>query len=145
MKRILIFFLLILGLILCGYIFLNFSIYGNRIKNIQIKGRDIKVEVVSTPEKLQKGLGGRKNLCENCGMLFVFPQKSLVGFWMKDMQFALDILWVSNGRVMNVAKNVDQAFSEIIEPKVSSDMVLEVNAGFCETIGIAVGDTVILK
>ncbi len=69
--------LAILLFILVGVIFYfvsqKYSIYGNKIKAVSINGQKFKVEVVKNSLKISKGLGGRKSLCNNCGMLFEFP------------------------------------------------------------------------
>jgi hypothetical protein len=68
--------LAILLFILVGVIFYfvsqKYSIYGNKIKAVSINGQKFKVEVVNNRRKILKGLGGRKSLCYNRGMLFEF-------------------------------------------------------------------------
>jgi len=52
------------------------------------------VEIAQTEKERQKGLAGRKSLCSQCGMLFVFPKKGYHQFWMKDTLIPLDIIWI---------------------------------------------------
>ncbi|MBU4141500.1 DUF192 domain-containing protein, partial [Patescibacteria group bacterium] len=66
-----------------------------KIEEIKIGGKIIKVEIADMPEKQAKGLSGRKFLAENHGMLFVFTSPDHYSFWMKDMNFSLDFIWIS--------------------------------------------------
>ena len=115
---------------------------GNNFKKIRIKNNEFIVETVENPDKRVKGLSGRKNMCESCGMLFIFPKSGKYGFWMKDMKFNLDIIWINNERITNIAKDVPYDFKETITPDISADEVLELNAGVADRFGIEVGDEV---
>ncbi len=58
----------------------------------------------------EKGLGGRKKLHFNAGMIFLYDVKANRCFWMKDMQFAIDIIWVDDAKkVTAIEHNVDPA------------------------------------
>ncbi|MCX6743404.1 MAG: DUF192 domain-containing protein, partial [Candidatus Parcubacteria bacterium] len=61
---------------------------------VVIDGKSISVEVAKTPEQIVAGLSNRNNLGQNSGMLFVFSDKRYRFFWMKDMKFSLDIIWI---------------------------------------------------
>ncbi len=67
---------------------------------IQIGEHQLNVEVVSLPEDITLGLGNRNEIGSD-GMLFVFPERRLVSFWMHQMRFPLDIVdrWRSRNRV----------------------------------------------
>lgn len=122
-----------------------FPLKKDNRENFRIRDKEVKVEVVTDPKEQQKGLGGRESLCENCGMLFVFPEKKKESFWMKDMRFDLDIIWIADRRVGYIFKNADHSSLKRIDPSVPSDMVLEANSGFCDKFGIKVGDKAVLK
>lgn len=115
------------------------------INGFRIKDREVKVEIVTSSKAQQKGLGGRESLCENCGMLFVFPEKKKTSFWMKDMHFDLDIIWVADSKVSYISKNADHSSLERMNPETPSDMVLELNAGFCDRYGVKIGDEALLE
>lgn len=135
------------------YIFLLFIIFlcsclrQDDFKFISINDQIIKVEVANTPESRYEGLSGRENLCADCGMLFVFPDKSVRTFVMRNMNFPLDIIWIDGDEIKKISKNLPL---EGAQPavKYSSDApidyVLEVNGGFCENYEIKVGDKIIL-
>ena len=118
------------------------SVYGNRIEKISLGGETFRVEIVKSPQKRMRGLGRRKSLCENCGMLFVFSKEGRHNFWMKDMEFPLDILWLENGKVVWIEKNISENSEEIFSPPVYSDMVLELNSGIVDKIEIKEGDKI---
>jgi uncharacterized protein len=119
-----------------------YSLNGNRIKTVNIGNQVFYAETVSNPEKMQKGLGKRNELCQSCAMLFQFSQPGKRSFWMKDMRFPLDIIWASNGKIVHIEKNVSEDFSGIFSPQVLADQVLEINAGLSDKLGIEIGDNV---
>ena len=109
----------------------------------------IKVEIADSQIERSVGLSNRENLSPDHGMLFNFPQPGLHQFWMKDMIFPLDFIWINGDRVVGLTPDVlpPSATSGqplIILPDVPVSQVLEVNAGFIATHGIKVNDNVSL-
>jgi len=101
------------------------------------------VEVVSTPSAWAKGLSGRRSLPEKNGMLFTFGQQREHSFWMKDMQFPLDMVWIRDDVVVGFVTGVDQRLGDQYTiPTPSVDAVLELNTGSIQRFQIKVGDTV---
>lgn len=117
-------------------------------KQLDIGNTSLSVEIADTDSLRQKGLSGRDSLSENSGMLFVFPKSSFPSFWMKDMKFALDLIWITDGKVAQIDKKVQpepgKTNSELTlySPEKPIDYVLEVNSGFSESHNIKVGDSV---
>jgi uncharacterized membrane protein (UPF0127 family) len=110
----------------------------------------IQVEVADTPQSVMRGLSGRKSLPETSGMLFNFPNSQLRTFWMKDMMFPLDFVWINNGLVVQITENAPFPKNALELPfTITSgqpvDRVLEVNAGFVSRNSIRVGDSVMLN
>jgi len=101
------------------------------------------IEMVNTPEKMANGLGGREELCDDCGMLFVFSKSSRHSFWMRGMRFPLDFVWIANGQIIDIDKNIPFNYSSTLEPDGPVDKVLEVNAGTVDKYEIKKGDRVI--
>ncbi|MDP2143553.1 MAG: DUF192 domain-containing protein [Gallionella sp.] len=63
----------------------------------------IKAEIVNTPTSRAQGLMHREEICENCGLLFVFPQVGRHDFWMKNTLIPLSIAFISDdGRIMKI-------------------------------------------
>jgi len=118
-------------------------------KTIKVADKLLSVEVADTDSERQKGLGGKLILGQDQGMLFVFDQaQAYHSFWMKDMKFAIDIIWISNNKIVQIDKDAkaepgvsDQNLKRYIS-KVPVDLVLEVNSGFCDKNSIKVGDTI---
>ena len=122
-----------------------YSVYGNPIKNIRVGEVWLKVEVVRTPEKIGRGLGGRSSLPEGRGMLFVMPKRDLQDFWMQGMRVALDIVWIDRDRIVGLESNISPDHPGILTSPSPVNLVLEVPGGFCARRGIKVGDQVVLK
>jgi uncharacterized membrane protein (UPF0127 family) len=119
-------------------------------KQITIGGKQISVEIADTDAKRQKGLGGRESLADDRGMLFIFDQKDTTpSFWMKDMKFALDIIWINDDKIVKIDKNIPNPPSgtadnqlKLYRPQNPIDYVLEVNTGFSDKNNVKVGDSV---
>jgi uncharacterized membrane protein (UPF0127 family) len=62
---------------------------------VTINSQKIVVEVADTNQARTQGLSGRKCIGQDEGMLFVFNQPGFYAFWMKDMKFAIDIVWIA--------------------------------------------------
>lgn len=112
---------------------------------VDINNHVFSVDVaVTTPEK-ELGLGNRNTLEPNRGMLFVYDHKERFSYWMKNMRFPIDILWIEDNTIVYITKNisVDTMLPlKIYSPKVPVNKVLELNAGICDQYSIRVGDTV---
>lgn len=106
----------------------------------------IHAEVVSSTAALSQGLSGRDGLADDRGMLFLFPEPGYYGFWMRDMRFPIDILWLQGGTVVELwanapAPNPGQAPARR-DPSQLADAVLEVPAGSAARWGLGVGSQV---
>jgi uncharacterized membrane protein (UPF0127 family) len=87
----------------------------------------------------------RKNLANNQGMLFVYQDEGRHTFWMKNMRFPLDIIWIdSNKRVVDIYEFAlpCKEFCKTISPQSAAKFILEVNAGFVRKHQIKIGNTV---
>lgn len=116
---------------------------------LKIRDVTLNLEVANTPAKKSLGLGKRDSINKNSGMLFDFTQDpdARPSFWMKDMRFNIDFLWIKNSKVIQLDKNFPapkNSFDELptISPSSPIDYVLEVNSGFIEEHKIEVGDSV---
>ena len=96
------------------------------------------LEIADTPEKRELGLSGRENLQEKTGMLFVFPAPDQPGFWMKDMKFALDFIWLDQDlKVTEIIENVSpETYPEGYTPVEQIQYMLELTAGDALRYGI---------
>ncbi len=115
-------------------------------ERVTIGGAEFAVEVASTAYARMQGLSGRVALQEGHGMFFPFDPPERVGFWMKDMKFPIDIIWISGGRVVGVEANAspdDAPSRTIYYPPQAVDAVLEVPAGAALARSIIAGSEVI--
>jgi len=106
---------------------------------VEVNGVRINIEIADNFETRAKGLMFRRELQENTGMLFVFENEGNYPFWMMNMRFNLDIIWInSNGKIVFITENmVPCGFDcKVIDPKTNAKYVLEVNAGFVRKYGI---------
>ncbi len=112
---------------------------------IKIGEAIVNVEIADTPDKRTLGLSGRTALLPNAGMLFVFDNEDYHTFWMKDMNFPLDLIWIgSDMKVMDVLKNAtpDTYPKYAFKPDKPARYVVEVNAGWIERNKINLGDKI---
>lgn len=115
-------------------------------KTIHVGSASVVVEVADTETARELGLSGHAPLADGQGMLFVFDQDALWGFWMKDMRFAIDILWLdSSGRVVTIAANVSpDSYPQTFYPKMPARYVVELPAGYAAAHSIAEGAQFVL-
>lgn len=121
------------------------------VGTVSINGTEISVRIAEYAFGQKKGLAGytEESLAED-GMLFLFDEPKVRTFWMKGMKMDLDILWISEGRVVAIDRDVQAPFSRADEPEqVTSnpllvDAVLELPAGSVKTLGLLEGMSVVL-
>lgn len=113
-------------------------------KNITIKDTTLVVEIADTDSKRIQGLSGRKDLKEGTGMLFIFDAPKQNYFWMKDMNFDIDIIWFNEeGELIYVVEGATPAsYPELLGPNENSKYVLEVPSGFFKKEGWKLGDKI---
>ncbi len=114
---------------------------------VKIKNLIIPVDLAITPDQQAKGLSIKNILNESQGMLFPFHNPGDYSFWMKDMKFPLDILWInSDNKIVHIEKNLQPCVFFLLCPSYSphsiSKYVLEVNSNYTTKNNITVGDIV---
>ncbi len=87
--------------------------------------------IASTPTTREKGLSGTKQLAESNALLFVFKDSRPYGVWMKDMHYAIDIVWLNDAkRVVHVERNVQpDSYPKTYTPKANARYIIEFTAG----------------
>ncbi len=158
MKKFLIQFVTLI-LIIVGSIYFTFNQSGFSLplngstsmqeKRIEIDGTSLNVKIADTQAERTQGLSGLDSLPQDEGMLFVFSSPSQYRFWMKDMKFSIDMIFIRQGKVVDILSNIPQPLPgqtdqelPIYEPVVPVDSVLEVNAGFIAAHNVKVGDKI---
>ena len=115
---------------------------GNPVIPVFLDSTVVQAEVVSSPEKLFLGLGGRRYLAPGSGMLFVMPRLEVQEFCMRGMVIPIDIIWICHDRVIGFEQNLSPKDPGIFSSPGPADTVLEVPAGFVKSTGLRVGDRV---
>ena len=112
-------------------------------------GDNVKVHVMiaDTPTKRERGLAIRDSLAPDEGMYFIFAEPGYPLFWMKDMKFPIDILWLRKNELVDMTMDLqppgpDGALPQV-GPRVAVDRVLEVPAGFAARHGLRLGIKVV--
>lgn len=137
-------YILVTGIVLFVLVFIGFAYVryqGDPLATLVFPNTSMHYEIVTTLAQQEKGLGGRKTIPDNYGMLFVFPQKDRYGFWMKDMLVPIDIIWLADdGTITKIDANVDPStYPTPYYPPVPVQYVLETRAGFASVKGWQVG------
>lgn len=116
---------------------------------LRIGDLTVEAEVPQTPEAFKRGLSGRERMDEDRGMLFVYTSEGPYSFWMKDMLFPLDLVWISADlRVVDIIANVEPQPGvpdndlTIYTPRSPALYTLELVGGVAEKHGLQVGDAV---
>lgn len=101
------------------------------------------VEIADEVAEQTLGLSFLPSMAETEGKLFVFSESGTYSFWMKDMRFPLDIFWIQDGVVVDLAEDVPAPlagqFPVTVMPQAPAHMVLELQAGEAKRQGIGVG------
>ena len=95
-------------------------------------GQTFRVEVAATDATREQGLSGRTTLPADSGMWFALPAPGLHGFWMKDMNFPIDLVWISPDHEVLGSIRLPPCGSyacPVYYPPSPATYVLEVNAG----------------
>lgn len=128
-------------------IILFFIGYKNNIENninkICFKEYCFNLEIADDNLERAKGLMFRKDLCDDCGMLFIFEKEGDYKFWMKNTLIPLDIIWIDqNLEVVYIANAVPctKEKCELYGPDKNILYVLEINKGKANEIGLDIGD-----
>lgn len=133
---------LVLGLVLFGSAYQS-PLESGSYTEITVGGVSIQALIADTPLTQARGLSGHAPLKENEGMLFIFEKPEKHSFWMKEMLFSLDMIWIgSDMKVVDITENATpESYPKFFTPKEPAKYVLEVTAGFSRAHGIKIGDT----
>lgn len=114
---------------------------------VVVNGYSLRVLEAASDQQRQRGLSKRKRLAENQGMLFIFSQEQPLAFWMKDMQFPIDIIWLdSKKRVVHMEQNLPpcppNGTCPAYQPNVLAQYGLETTAGFVQKHHVVLGQVI---
>lgn len=116
--------------------------------NVVVGDTTVAVEISNTPELRERGLSYHADLSRNSGMLFVYPDSGRRIYWMKGMNYCLDIVWISDGAIVGAAESVcpepgvaDADLGRYGSPE-PVQYVLELPAGWLKDHGYTTGTPV---
>jgi uncharacterized membrane protein (UPF0127 family) len=138
---------LILGVavVIFALLLLLTLLFSRKSTKVIVEGQTFIVKVAKTDKEKQIGLSETKKLDKNKGMLFVFDTADYYAFWMKNMKFPIDIIYVNGNKVTTVihqAQPTSLLDMPIYQPNEKSDKVLEINSGLSKTYNIKAGSVV---
>lgn len=120
---------------------------SNGLTVVVVRTLRINTKVATSAGDRKKGLSKRESLPLDEGLLFVFENKGLYGIWMKDMKFAIDVIWIGEDKkIVDIASNAPpepgkkDGELKIYRPRSEAKYVLEINAGLAILHGLQIGD-----
>lgn len=116
--------------------------YQVDLKTLWLADAELKVEIADSEGERGQGLGGRKSLARDQAMLFIFEKPDLYPFWMRAMEFPLDIIWLDeNYQVVDLITEVkpESYPASYFVPDQAALYVLETNAGWAKKNNVKVG------
>lgn len=150
MNKIIIIFALFL-IMIGGFVFYQFNTKSIKQQGkVTIGKQNFAVEVVKKPKDQQIGLTKYESLKDDQGMLFAFETSDTYGFWMKNMKFPIDIIFINNDTIVSVFDSVPIQPNNAVNPPIyhpegPSNTVLEIKAGLAKKYGIKKGDHIEIK
>ncbi|MGH7245793.1 MAG: DUF192 domain-containing protein [Candidatus Levyibacteriota bacterium] len=139
-----IFFALLFLFFIAGVILVVVHI-SKQIPSATIGNHTFSLFLAKTQEEREVGLARFSTITSNQGMLFFFNDYGKYGFWMKDMKFPIDILFIDNNKIVTIAKNVPVQKNNInlpiYYPKKPVNRVLEIVAGTAKKDNMQEGDS----
>lgn len=117
-----------------------------KIAVISFENVSVSAEVSDREDSRVRGLSGRMSLSDQEGMWFDFASDGRHSFWMKEMNFPIDIIWFDkNFRAIFIKENaMPDSYPETFTPETLDRFVLEVPAGFVKKYGVVLGEKVVV-
>jgi uncharacterized membrane protein (UPF0127 family) len=114
---------------------------GYKQVNVTIGGVDLVADIAETGDQRSRGLSVRDTLTEDEAMLFVFSEAREHSFWMKNMKFPIDIIWISEfHEVTHIEHSLEPCipdeFCQTHKPDRNSLYVLETVSGFAQKYNV---------
>lgn len=132
-------------LIVAVYAFLTLrSSQSSDTRKVLLGGFAYTMQVADEPVEHQRGLSGAEPLGEREGMLFVYDQPESLCFWMKDMRYALDMIWLDQEkRIVHIEREVaPETFPSSFCSPEQAQYVIEVANGAADDLKLSLGDQV---
>jgi uncharacterized protein len=132
--------LIVIFIIVFIIVFVTNSGLSLKQPKAMVQDHSFNLLLAKNDKEKQIGLSSRKSLPENQGMLFKFSKADYYSFWMKDMKFPIDIIFIKNGKIIAIYNKiqpptVSNKSLAVYQPQEPADTVLEINAGLSEKYG----------
>lgn len=116
-------------------------------KSVTVNGQKLDLELAETNAQVTEGLSDRLSMKDDQGMLFLVGDAGVYPFWMNRMHFPLDIIWIKDGQVVEIAADLPpptktHGIPVTYTPKAEANEVLEITAGGAERYGLKIGSQV---
>ncbi|OGH06306.1 MAG: hypothetical protein A2171_00910 [Candidatus Levybacteria bacterium RBG_13_35_9] len=136
-----------LSLLVIIFIFLTNLNSINHRPRVIVNGKYFNAEIAKTESQKTVGLAKYNKINDDLMMVFPFANKGNYTFWMKDMKFSIDIIYIADNKIVDIFKNVPYPKSDYesllrYTPRSPSDTVLEINAGLSDKYGFEIGDSI---
>lgn len=151
MKKILFLFALLMAIV-GGLVFIqNYSKKGNvplfkKSATVKINNQSFKTTVAKSQKEREIGLSETKSISDNQGMIFLFDKPDYYSFWMKNMKFPIDIIYINSDTIVSIVNDAplikDRENPAIYSSTKPADKVLEIKAGLSEKYKFKEGDKV---
>ena len=127
--------------------FLMFVYFLPQAPKAEINGHVFSLYLAKTAEEQSIGLAKYKEIDMNQGMLFLFQKPDYYSFWMRNMKFPIDIIYINNDTIVTIENNAqppknDSENPTIYDPTKPADKVLEIQAGLSKKYKFKNGDKV---
>ncbi len=104
-------------------------------------GQSFEIDYATTDSERVKGLSGRQGIAADYVLLFDFQDPAERCFWMKDMNFAIDMIWVdANKKITAIESNVKPETYPTNFCHGNAVYVAEFAAGTANRLGLKPGD-----
>jgi uncharacterized membrane protein (UPF0127 family) len=127
---------------------LTINYFLPKTPSAEINGHVFSLYLAQTSQEQSLGLAKYNSIAKNQGMIFLFNKSDYYSFWMKDMKFPIDIIFISGNKVVDVFQKVPVWPNEnlpVYTTKTKADKVLEINAGLANKYGIEIGSEIKIK
>jgi hypothetical protein len=111
----------------------------------EINGHVFSLFLARTSQEQEIGLAKFNKIDKNQGMLFIFQKSDYYSFWMKNMRFPIDIIFINKDKVVDIFQRVPVSKSDnppTYTTHEKADQVLEINSGLSNEYKIKVGSEV---
>jgi hypothetical protein len=131
-------------LIIIIIVFIIYLYFPTKLKtrDILINDQEFTIEIATTPRQLTQGLSNRPQLCQNCGMLFIFPTPQILSFWMKDTLIPLDMIFIDQNKTITNIVTTQVGDLSIKKSTSPALYCLELNAVKSKELNLKPGDTI---